>query len=312
MTLRVLDPGLHSLLVDTGRYSSRSLGVAIGGAADRTSLTMGNALVGNGANTVALEVSLRGPTLQAHTALGCIMFGAEFEMSSDRQTLSSNMSFSLAPGEILRIGGARRGMRGYLCVPGGFQSPKVLGSRSALAPLGAGAELVCASSTVSKRFLAAAAPCTWSDDAVHKLRFVPGAQADNFDLAVFASQEFTVTAASNRMGLRLLGAPLPPSGEELSSEPVCPGTVQVTNNGQCIVLGIDGQTIGGYPKIAHVIQADLDRLGQLRPNQRIQFLPVTLAEAETAWVCQRAELLTWQARLAVRLDCSGILDGPSL
>ena len=67
------------------------------------------------------------------------------------------------------------------------------------------------------------------------------------------------------MGLRLNGPLLPAPPGEMLSEPVCPGTVQVTREGQCIVLGVDGQTIGGYPKIAHVIDADLDLLGQLRP-----------------------------------------------
>ncbi len=80
---------------------------------------------------------------------------------------------------------------------------------------------------------------------------LPGAQADWFPPDRFYGQTFTVAPASNRMGLRLTGEPLPPPGRELTSEPVCPGPVQVTRDGQCIVLGVDGQTIGGYPKIAH-------------------------------------------------------------
>ena len=82
------------------------------------------------------------------------------------------------------------------------------------------------------------------------------------------------------MGLRLTGEPLPPPGRELVSEPVCPGTVQVTRDGQCIILGVDGQTIGGYPKIAQVASYQLDVLGQLRPGNRITFAPMTLEEAE--------------------------------
>ena len=82
------------------------------------------------------------------------------------------------------------------------------------------------------------------------------------------------------MGLRLDGPYLPTPTSEMLSEPVCPGTVQVTRNGQCIVLGVDGQTIGGYPKIAHVIDADMNLLGQLRPGERVVFRRTTLAEAE--------------------------------
>src|SRR5207248_11220518 len=97
---------------------------------------------------------------------------------------------------------------------------------------------------------------------------------------VLAGRAFRVTAAGNRMGLRLQGEALPVPAREMVSEPVCPGSVQVTRDGQCIVLGVDGQTIGGYPKVAQVIGADLDKLGQLRPGERIDFERVTLEEAE--------------------------------
>ena len=81
------------------------------------------------------------------------------------------------------------------------------------------------------------------------------------------------------MGLRLSGPPLRLPARELVSEPVCPGTVQVTKDGRCIVLGVDGQTIGGYPKIAQVIRADLDRLGQIRPGDMVFFEQIDVAEA---------------------------------
>src|SRR5262249_59059181 len=97
-----------------------------------------------------------------------------------------------------------------------------------------------------------------------QVRVLEGRQAEWFSADEFADHGFAIHPARNRMGLRLQGAPLPFPTRELLSEPVCPGSVQVTRDGQCIVLGVDGQTIGGYPKIAQVISADLDRLGQLR------------------------------------------------
>lgn len=99
------------------------------------------------------------------------------------------------------------------------------------------------------------------------------------------------------MGARLVGPPLPVPPREIASEPVCPGTVQVTRDGQCIILGVDGQTIGGYPKIAHVIAADLPLLGQLRPNEEISFVYASIDEAEEALRTQEAELRRWRARL---------------
>ena len=100
-----------------------------------------------------------------------------------------------------------------------------------------------------------------------------------------------MTPASDRMGLRLQGPPLVRRPGELVSEAVAPGAVQVTNDGQCVILGVDGQTIGGYPKVAHVIRADLDRLGQLRPGEAVRFLPVTPEMAEAL-----AHLLTSRLR----------------
>ena len=89
---------------------------------------------------------------------------------------------------------------------------------------------------------------------------------------------------------------------EFVSEPVCPGAVQVTRDGQCIVLGVDGQTIGGYPKIAHVISADLDKLGQLRSGDAIRFVRSNLEEAEAVYRLKQAELHEWLTRLWVTLS----------
>lgn len=99
------------------------------------------------------------------------------------------------------------------------------------------------------------------------------------------------------MGLRLQGKPLKVPGREMLSEPVCPGAIQVTHDGQCIVLGVDGQTIGGYPKVAQVVSADLDALAQLRPGERVEFLQASLDEAEQLYHQKRELLREWVTRL---------------
>ncbi len=141
--LKILAPGLCTLVVDHGRSGSRHLGVPLGGAADRTSLALGNALVGNLPAAAALEISLAGPTLEVTSPLACVVFGAPFELTSPRQSLVAGKTFTLEPGEVLTIGGTTRGMRAYLCVHGGIQADVVLGSRSSLAPLRAGQHLPC-------------------------------------------------------------------------------------------------------------------------------------------------------------------------
>jgi len=299
MTLRVLEPGLHSLILDFGRPGYRSLGVAVGGAADQAALAIGNALVGNRPDAAAVEVSLAGPMLQAVQEVACVVYGAPFELNSDRQRLTAVKTFTLRAEETLSIRGTFQGMRAYLCVRGGIQAKVVLGSRSAMEPLHAGDELHCSPSAIAARFVRP--DWKWNREP-KRLRVVDGPQAGWFDAAEFFPQEFSVTPASNRMGLRLHGTPLRMPEREFVSEPVCPGTVQVTRDGQCIVLGVDGQTIGGYPKIAHVISADLDKLGQLRSGDAIRFVRSNLEEAEAVYRHKQAELHEWLTRLWVTLS----------
>src|SRR5437899_9345223 len=102
------------------------------------------------------------------------------------------------------------------------------------------------------------------------------------------------------MRLRLAGAALVRPVRELLSEPVAPGTVQVVNDGQCIVLGMDGQTIGGYPKVAQVIDADLDYLGQAPPGQEVRFVSVGMDEAAAAFRLRELALNEWVTRLSLR------------
>jgi biotin-dependent carboxylase-like uncharacterized protein len=294
MTLRVLDPGLHTLVVDFGRPRSRCLGVPVGGAADQTALALGNGLVGNPPDMAALEISLAGPTLQALGSVACVLYGAPFQLATERQRLKPGVTFTLHPEERLQISTTAIGMRAYLCVRGGFEAPCILGSRSALEPVRSGTDLVCPEGSLPGRFLT---PSLLHHAEGNLLRVVAGPQVDWFPAHSLQDRELTVTPASNRMGLRLCGQPLDFSGRELTSEPVCPGTVQVTRDGQCIILGVDGQTIGGYPKIAQVIRADLDKLGQLRSGDRLRFQQVSLEEAELLYRKKRAFLQEWLLRL---------------
>jgi biotin-dependent carboxylase-like uncharacterized protein len=280
--------------VDHGRPRCRSLGVPVGGAADRFGLAIGNALVGNPPEAAALEMTLNGPALASEDELACVLYGAPFEMRLGGAPWQAGKTFTLRPGEELRIGGTARGMRAYLCVRGGLQTPVVLGSRSSLEPLRAGTHLHCQPGVTPVRHFQN--DFAWNAEP-RLLRVVDGPQVDWFQAEQFSPQEFSVTPASDRMGLRLRGEPLALPERELVSEPVCPGSVQVTRDGQCIILGVDGQTIGGYPKIAQVISADLDKLAQLRPGEKVRFLRVTQETAESLYRAKQAELREWITRL---------------
>jgi biotin-dependent carboxylase-like uncharacterized protein len=302
MSFHVLDPGLASRVVDLGRPATRSLGVPVGGAADRAALVLANALVGNPPAAAALEVCMKGPVLRAETRLACVLFGAPFSLASARQTLATGTTFMLEAGEEIHIGGTGEGMRAYLCVRGALAVPAILGSFSSLDVIKAGALLPCSASSLRRRFFPPSV-LRELDQGRFNLRVLPGLQADWFEELSFYDQEFMVTPALNRMGVRLEGRPLQVPKRELVSEPVCPGAVQVTRDGQCVMLGVEGQTIGGYPKIAQVIRADLDHLGQLRPGAAIRFRKVALAEAEAVFRERQVFIHEWSMRARLSLDC---------
>jgi allophanate hydrolase subunit 2 len=221
MSLHVVDPGWATRLVDAGRPATRSLGIPVGGAADRASWMLGNALAGNPPAAPALEIAGKGPILRADAEVGCVVFGAPFILSSARQALRAGRTFTLAAGEELHFGGTPQGMRAYLCVPGGFAVPLILGSRSALDVVQRGESLPCSPSRLRSRFAepdgeSLARLSAWN--AAQHLRTLPGAQSDWFDAAEFCEQTFRVMLASNRMGLRLQGKPLSLPARELLSE----------------------------------------------------------------------------------------------
>jgi biotin-dependent carboxylase-like uncharacterized protein len=292
MSLRVRDPGLCSLLVDAGRPHTRHLGLPLGGAADRFAHALGNALAGNEAAAVALEVTLFGPTLESVEPVACVVFGPAFESAVNGTPIRPNTTFTLEPGDVLRVGGTRTGCRGYLCVAGGFDAPAILGSRSALEPVRTGDVLACRPSRTEPRSPAE----DLFPPGGNVLRVLDGPQRDWFTDDAFFASEYEVSPASNRMGVRLKGPPLARRAGELVSEAVAPGAVQVTNDGLPVVLGVDGQTIGGYPKVAHVVRADLDALAQLRPGDRVRFVRVTPDSAAEAARARAARLGEWLAR----------------
>jgi antagonist of KipI len=291
MPLRVLSPGLFSLPVGVARPGRRALGIPPGGAADVSAFMLGNALVGNDPLTPAVELTLLGPTLQADADTGCVVFGAPFEITRDGEPIEANHTFTLRAGQVLKVGGTPSGCRTYLCVAGGFALPPVP------IPLTAGDVLAGGESRVRGRSI------RWpvrsharGEDTT--LRTLPGPQRDWFPDDTFFTRTWTVGEASNRMGVRLVGEPIPKRAGELVSEPVAAGAVQVTHDGRPIVLGVDGQTIGGYPKVAHVIRADLDRIGQLRPGTVVRFELVSADDAEALNREKWAELNRWLGRLS--------------
>ncbi len=283
--IEVLEPGLQTSVQDLGRPGYGRLGIAPGGAADRSVLVAGNRLVGNPDHAAGLEMTLAGPRLRFLRPGRIAITGADLDACLNGLRVPPGACRVVGPGDELCFGkGDGRGVRAYLCLAGGIEALELLGSRATDLTAGFGGHegralrsgdrlqvgVERAGDRVAERT---------STIPGGEFRVVRGPQAERFDVEaydLFFSREFTVSPQSNRMGVRLIGPTiLPWGGADIISEGMVTGAIQITGEGQPIVMLPARATIGGYPKIATVIAADLDRLGQLRPGQRLRFRDVT-------------------------------------
>lgn len=304
--LEVLACPAPASIQDLGRPGYRHLGVPLSGALDTLALRLANALVGNPPGAAALELRLAGPRLRAATPVRVALAHAGGRIvhgDGTESALPSWQSTTLAPGDELRVGAVSGGV-GYLAVAGGIDTAPVLGSRSTYAragfgmTVGAGAGLPVGEADLSGPDLAVSPAPTFDHGP---LRIMPGPQDDAFTadaLAALTGADFTVTREADRMGLRLAGPRLAHvAGADIVSDAVTPGAIQVPGDGQPIVLLADGQTVGGYAKIATVISADLPRLGRALPGDSVRFRVVDAAAALAARRAQENWLTATLARL---------------
>jgi biotin-dependent carboxylase-like uncharacterized protein len=323
--LEVVDPGLLLSIQDGGRPGLAAEGVTRGGAADAWSLAVANSLLGNPPDAAALEATLLGPTVRALVAVTVAVAGSMTgRLSSTGERVAAGMSATLAAGDVLTMESAGTGARGYLALPGGIDVPIVLGSRATALGAGFGG-LDGRAIRAGDRVAARGAPgvveartlvvprAHWPGEAAPDrvsrnapLRLLPGPHADALGpeaLAALVAGAWTVASASDRVGLRLDGTPLPIApNAELPSHGVLAGTVQVPPDGRPIVLLADHQPTGGYPVIAVVVTADLPRLGQLAPGAAVAFRLVTPAVARESLL--RADAAFARA-LAVLREAAG-------
>lgn len=278
--LEVVRPGPLTLIQDLGRPGLAAIGVGRSGAADRVSWRRGAALVGNADDAAALEVLLGGLTVRVHRGARMAVTGAELPVTCDRIPVDTGAAFDVADGVTVRLGTARRGLRGYLSVSGGIEVPAVLGSRSAdtLAGLGprrlhTGDRLPIGTPTAAAPAVIPPAPDLPTGELT--LRVVRGPRDDWFaDPEALIGTPWSMSPDSNRVGLRLDGDPLRRSGSgdgELPSEGMVRGCLQVPPDGRPVLLMPDHPVTGGYPVIGVVVDADVDRAAQARPGQPIRF-----------------------------------------
>jgi antagonist of KipI len=331
VTLRIVGAGLQTTVQDLGRPDHQRDGVPGGGAMDRNALRVGNALVGNDDGAAALEATLIGPAIAFDDPTLIAITGGDLDATIDGQPAPMWRAMFVPSGATLRFGRPRVGCRAYVAVSGGVDVPLIFGSRSTYLraqfgghegrALRVGDTLRTQEPGPIARQIAAlvrnghddgaVAGASWSAGHTLRMRYssdpvvrlIAGAHAELLaapSRTKLFSASFNVSSSSDRMGYRLEGVELQlRSPVELLSEGVAFGTMQLPPDGMPIILMADRQTTGGYPRIGEVATVDLPLVAQLKPGDRLRFRPVSVDEAQQAYLLHEQDLA--QARLAIAL-----------
>lgn len=272
----VLATGPLTTVQDGGRRGQASLGVGRSGACDRRSYRLANRLLGNPIDAAALEVTLGGLALRAHGDLFVVTTGARCAGS-----VAHNAPILLRAGRELRLGTPASGLRTYVGMRGGIDVEPVLGSRSTDVLSGLGPPVVSEGDLLAVGVPQASLPgvdiaaVAEPETGELTVRLLPGPRRDwvaDHAWATLTGQPYTVTSQSNRVGLRLDGTPLERAcTDELPSEGMVRGALQVPPSGQPVLFLADHPVTGGYPVAGYVPDDDVDLCAQLRPGQALRF-----------------------------------------
>jgi biotin-dependent carboxylase-like uncharacterized protein len=270
--------GAQALLQDLGRERHAHLGVSPSGAADRAALRLANRLVGNPEDAAAIECVLGGLVVTASAMHWVAVTGAPTEVLVNGTRVGSHTSLPLRPGHTLTIEAPREGLRSYLAVRGGIRAPTTLGSRSTDVLSGLGPKPLVPGTQLPVGDPHHPLPDT--DQAPVErprttLAVLPGPRRDWFTddaWRTLLTTQWQVSSDTNRVAVRLDGEPLERSTtEELPSEAMVRGAIQVPSSGQPLIFGPDHPVTGGYPVIAVLTDRDADHAGQLRPGGTVRF-----------------------------------------
>ena len=305
MKAMAIRAGFLTSVQDLGRTGFREFGVSLGGALDTHALRVANLLAGNDESAAGLEITFGGLRLRFADDRIVVWSGGDFDAHIGSTSVAAGHPALVRAGEEFSIESPALGCRAWLAISGGIDVPIVLGSRSGDLKAGFGGvkgrpvrdgeefpvddnpprAKILIDRLRGEKIARWKPPHDWSSPArrTPTLRYIRGTDSGRFvELALqfFNNESFFVSPDSDRMGIRLDGPRLERSEEvDLLSEAVAPGTVQVPPSGKPILLLNDCQTIGGYPKIAHVITVDLPIAAQLCPGDRVRFTEVSIADA---------------------------------
>lgn len=308
--IKVVNAGLLTTIQDKGRYGFQASGVQVSGVMDGIAAELANALVGNKAEAAVLECTFLGPELEFQAESLVAVTGGMPELLLDGQAVQPYMAIKVRQGQRLKVGAQKDGMRAYIAVAGGIDVPEAMGSRSTnlklgiggidgrklaagdMLPVGKPAEAGLA--MLQGRQALRQMPVPQQTAGIKRIRVVLGPQEDYFSQAAieaFQTEIYRVSNDSDRMGYRLEGKAVEKTKtQDLITDGIVFGSVQIPPNGQPIIMLADHQTTGGYPKLATVATADLPVLAQSKPGDQLQFQAVSVDEAQQLLRQQRQEL----------------------
>jgi len=285
---------MFTTVQDLGRRGMRRYGIPVSGALDRSSARLANRLVGNDEDVPVLEMTLKGGSYQFSDSSIIAVTGADMNPMLDGKPVEINCTSKVRAGQKLQLGFARSGCRTYLAIRGAWRLKKVFGSYATYTLAGFGG--------YKGRALAKGDVLQFENRNMHdwernvpdeqvnhgsplpEIRIIEGPEWSRLSESQqhrFVGEIFTLGSQSNRMGFRLEGVKIRTTNHEIVSSAVVPGTIQLPNSGNPIVLMHDAQTTGGYLRLAKVIDSDLCRLAQVRPGEEIRFKKTRLKDALT-------------------------------
>lgn len=298
MKLQIIHSGPLLTIQDKGRFGYLKYGIGNAGAMDQKAYKRANVLVGNTQGEAALEATVMGPEIHFTEDCICAITGADMKPMLNEVPIENNRPFLAPKDSVLRMGFTVNGCRSYIAFAGGIDVPMVMKSRSTdmKCQIGGlngrklqdGDELDLGKSQVEyeqilrKGEKLSPEPAKYEKDIT--VRVVMGPQEYAFSeegLQTFLNEIYEVTSESDRMGIRLKGDEIASkAGVDIVSDGIAEGSIQVSSNGQPIILMADHQTTGGYAKIATVISVDLPLLAQALPGSKVKFQKVELKEAQ--------------------------------
>ena len=304
--LEIMQPGIFSTVQDLGRKGYLASGIPPSGAMDKLALQLGNLLVKNARGEAGIEVTAVGPTIKFLEDTIIALTGGQFEPKLNGNAVRQWQTLLVKKGDILSIGKAVKGWRGYLCVSGGIEVPMVLGSKSTYTmgalggfrgrPLRRGDVVQAGQAgdalpSLEGRRIKEGIQAKLNDAKV--LRVVMGPQDDyvaDESIEAFLTGMYKVQAKANRVGYRFEGPKFGfkdiKKAKDAGSDPSnivddgnAIGAIQIPGGVEPICLAVDGVSMGGYVKIACLIAADMDRMAQLPIGAAMRFQAVSVEQA---------------------------------